>query len=303
VIAVLGALLPLFVLIALGYLARRVGWPGPRVWRAVERLTYYVLFPALLFTSLAATSLAGGGLVALALAVATVMTAAAALLTRRLLALPGPTFSSVIQGAIRPNTYVGVGAALALWGNQGVALAAVGLAVVIPIVNLIAVMGLLRYAPKAAAGKPSSLIASLVRNPLIVSCLAGLGANGADLHLPAWLMGNLKLIGQASLPLGLLAVGAALELSALASRRQAVAAACGLKLIAAPAIAAALLALLGVQGTAFAVAVVYMGVPTSASAYVLAVEMGGDRDAMATIISASTIISAITLPLIVTAMR
>lgn len=301
-IAVLGALLPLFVLIALGYLARRLGWPGPRAWRTIERLTYYVLFPALLFTSLAGTSLAGGGLVAVALAIATVATAAAALLARRPLALPGPTFSSVIQGAIRPNTYVGVGAALALWSNQGVALAAVGLAVVIPIVNVIAVLGLLRYAPSAAAGK-TSLAASLARNPLIVSCLAGLAANAVGLHLPEWLMGSLKLLGQASLPLGLLAVGAALELAALASRWRTVAASCGLKLIVSPALAAAILALFGVHGTAFAVAVVYMGVPTSASAYVLAVEMGGDREAMATIISTSTILSALTLPLIVTAMR
>jgi hypothetical protein len=300
VIAVLGALLPLFALIALGYAARRTGWPGPRGWRAIERLTYYVLFPALLFTSLAGTSLAGGGPVAVALALATVATAAASLLTRPPLALSGPTFSSVIQGAIRPNTYVGVGAALALWSNQGVALAAVGLAVVIPIVNVIAVLGLLRYAPPAVAGKPPSLVSSLLRNPLIVSCVAGLAANGVGLDLPEWLMGGLKHLGQASLPLGLLAVGAALELTGLASRWRAVAAACGLKLVVAPAIAAALLALFGVQSTAFAVAVVYMGVPTSASAYVLAVEMGGDRETMATIISASTILSAITLPLIVT---
>jgi malonate transporter len=301
VIGVLGALLPLFVLIALGYLARWIAWPGPRAWRSIERLTYYILFPALLFTSLARTSLAGGGVVALALALATVATAAVSLLTHRPLALSGPTLTSVIQGAVRPNTYVGVGAALALWGNQGVALAAVGLAVVIPIVNVIAVMGLLRYAPSAA--KQPSLIASLVRNPLIMSCLAGLAANAGGLHLPSWLWGSLKLLGQASLPLGLLAVGAALELSVIRSRGAAVAAACGLKLIVAPAIAAIFLAVLGVEGTAFAVAVVYMGVPTSASAYVLAVEMGGDRDAMATIISASTILSAMTLPAIVLAMR
>jgi len=303
VIAVFGALLPLFVLIALGYAGRRMGWPGPRAWRAVERLTYYVLFPALLFTSLAGASLAGGGAVAVALAVATVATAATSLLVGKPLALSGPTFSSVIQGAIRPNTYVGVGAALALWGNQGVALAAVGLAVVIPIVNVIAVMGLLRYAPNAETARQPSLIASLARNPLILSCLAGLAANAADLHLPAWLAESLKVMGQASLPLGLLAVGAALELSALRSRGQAVAAACGLKLIVSPALAAALLVLFGVHGTAFAVAVVYMGVPTSASAYVLAAEMGGDRSAMATIISAATILSAITLPAIVLTMR
>ena len=300
--AVLGALLPLFALIAIGYVARLVRWPGPKAWRTVEKLTYYVLFPALLFSSLASTSLAGGSAVALALAAASVLTAASSLLAPRLMPLSGPTLTSVIQGAVRPNTYVGVGAALALWGDRGVALAAVGLATVIPIVNIVAVMGLLRYVPRDGSQRTSPLAALFV-NPLILSCAAGLLANAVGLPLPDWLMATLKLLGQASLPLGLLAVGAALELSALKDRTGAVASACGLKLILSPMLAALLLALLGVHGAAFAVAVVYMGVPTSASAYVLAAEMGGDRDAMATIISVSTVLSALTLPLIVFAVR
>ena len=301
--AVLSALLPLFVLIALGYGARWIGWPGAKAWRVVEQLTYYMLFPALLFSSLAGTSLAGGSVVALALALTTVATTALALLTQGPLLLSGPTFSSVIQGAIRPNTYVGVGAALAVWGDQGVALAAVGLATVIPIVNVIAVIGLLRYAPSDGSETRRSLILSLIKNPLIGSCLAGLAVNAVGFELPDWLMGSLKMLGQASLPLGLLAVGAALQLAAIRNRWEAVAASCGLKLIASPVIAALLLGLFGVHGTAFAVAIVYMAVPTSASAYVLAAEMGGDSEAMATIISASTILSAITLPLIVLAVR
>lgn len=301
--AVLSALLPLFVLIALGYGARRIGWPGPKAWRVVEQLTYYMLFPALLFNSLAGTSLAGGSVVALALALTTLATTALALMAQGPLVLSGPTFSSVIQGAIRPNTYVGVGAALAVWGDQGVALAAVGLATVIPIVNVIAVIGLLRYAPSEGSDTRRSLILSLIRNPLIGSCLAGLAVNAIGVELPDWLMGSLKMLGQASLPLGLLAVGAALQLVAIRERWEAIAASCGLKLIVSPIIAALLLGLFGVRGTAFAVAVVYMAVPTSASAYVLAAEMGGDRDAMATIISVSTVLSAITLPLIVLAVR
>jgi hypothetical protein len=298
VTAVLRALLPLFALIALGYVARLIGWPKPPVWRSIERLTYYVLFPALLFTSLASTSLAGGGAVAMALAVASVATAAVSLLVRKPFRLSGPTFSSVLQGAIRPNTYVGVGAALALWGQHGVALAAVGLATVIPIVNVIAVLGLLRYARGDSSKRPSPIV-SLVVNPLILSCFAGLAANGLGWHPPGWLIGALKLLGQASLPLGLLAVGAALQLSALRTRLSAVGAACALKLVVSPILAAALLLLFGVRETALAVSVMYMGVPTSASAYVLAAEIGGDRDSMATIISVSTILSALTLPLVV----
>ena len=97
--AVLGALLPLFALIAIGYVARLVGWPGPTAWRAMEKITYYVLFPALLISSLAGTSLAGGGAVALALAATSLLTAASALLAPRLIPLTGPTLTSVIQGA------------------------------------------------------------------------------------------------------------------------------------------------------------------------------------------------------------
>lgn len=296
-IAVLRALLPLFALIALGYVARIVGWPKPSVWRSVERLTYYVLFPALLFTSLATTSLAGGGRIAMALAITSAATAAISLCVRKPLRLSGPTFSSVLQGAIRPNTYVGVGAALALWGSQGVALAAVGLATVIPIVNVVAVLGLSLYARGESKGR--SPLAALVLNPLILSCFAGLAANGLGWHLPAWLMDALRLLGQASLPLGLLAVGAALQLSGFWARLPATGAACALKLAISPILAGILLALFGVHGAAYAVSAMYMGVPTSASAYVLAAEMGGDRDAMATIISASTILSALTLPAIV----
>jgi hypothetical protein len=300
-IAVLGALLPLFALIAVGYLSRRIGWPGAKAWRTIERLTYYVLFPALLFSSLASTSLAGGGKVAIALAITSVATAALSLLTPKFVRLPDATLTSVIQGAVRPNTYVGVGAALALWGSQGVALSAVGLATVIPIVNIIAVAGLLHYVRDDSAKRPSPLVA-LFFNPLILSCAAGLAVNWSGIHLPVWIMTTFKWLGQASLPLGLLAVGAALELSSIGKRWQAVTMACVLKLAVSPILAALLLMALGVHGTAFAVSVVYMGVPTSASAYVLAVEMSGDRDAMATIISASTIFSALTLPLIVLAL-
>jgi malonate transporter len=301
VTAVLIALLPLFGLIALGYGARRIGRPGPTAWRAVERLTYYVLFPALLFQSLATTSLAGGGAVALALGIATMIVATGSLVAGRAVTADGATLSSVLQGAIRPNTYVGVGAALAVWGAQGVALAAVGLAIVIPMVNVISVLGLLRYAPKA--GRQPSLFLSLIGNPLMLSAFAGLAANAVGLHLPAWLSATLKLMGQGSLVLGLLAVGAALNLSALRTHGPAIATASALKLVISPAIAAALLLAFGVGGVPFAVAAVYMGVPTSASAYVLAAEMGGDRDAIASIISATTVLSALTLPLIVVLVR
>ena len=48
-----------------------------------------------------------------------------------------------------------------------------------------------------------------------------------------------------------------------------------------------------------AVAVLYNGLPTSASSYVLARQMGGDGKLMAGIITATTLAAALTLPVLV----
>lgn len=294
----ISAIVPVFVCIVLGVVLRRTGFLADGFWQPAERLTYYVLFPALLVSNLATADF--GGVPALELAgvlVAVTLGAAAgmALLRPLLPWISGPAFSSIMQGTIRPNTFIGLAAAAVMWGSQGMALMAVGLAALVPVVNLLSVLALLFY---AAPRRPTlrELLKPLASNPLILSCLVGLALNAAGIPLPLGIGPTLKSLGTASLPIGLLAVGAGLNLKALRGSGSPVLLSGLFKLLLLPAMAAAATSALGMPAVVVAVATLYSAQPCSPSSYVLARQMGGDAEVAASIITAQTLLAALTIP-------
>ena len=163
----LNALLPVFLLIAGGYVLHRTGFPGDGFWPAAERLTYFVLFPALLFSSLATASLGNAPVAPMATAMigATLILAAITWSLRRRIAPDSPGFSSVFQGAVRFNTYVAITICFALYGNDGLALAAVAIAVLVPLVNVLSVTVLSRYGNGEAGGRKWLRAARAISSP------------------------------------------------------------------------------------------------------------------------------------------
>jgi predicted permease len=108
----------------------------------------------------------------------------------------------------------------------------------------------------------------------------------------------LDMIGRGALGLALLTVGAGLRLGDALSGLRPVAAATMLKLIAMPLLMAGTLTLMGVEGQAFAVAMLCAAVPTGSGAYVLARQMGGDAPMVASILTLQVIAAAVTIPLV-----
>ena len=124
---------------------------------------------------------------------------------------------SLLQGAIRPNTYVGLAAAYALFGNAGLTLAAAAIVAVIPLVNFISIIALLRWSGAMTrderlkkTGWGAAIVASL-KNPIIVACVLGALLNFTGFGLPPVIGPILDILGSAALPLGLMAVGAGLD--------------------------------------------------------------------------------------------
>lgn len=291
------ALVPVFLMIALGYGIRRSRFLDDGFWGPADRITFYVFFPALLFHNLATADLAGlaiaeavGALVAAILVVTAIVLA-----LRRRLPLDGPAFTSLLQGSIRPNTYVGLATAFALFGNTGVSLAAIGVAAFVPLVNVISATALARYAAHTAPNWRATALL-VARNPLILACLGGIAMNATGTALPPVLGPVLEILGRAALPLGLISVGAGLELAALRRTGLPVLMASGLKLLLLPALAALGLMLLNVDGTVAVVALMFAALPTSVTSYVMARQLGGDATLMAGIITAETLFSVATLP-------
>lgn len=295
---ILDALGPLFLLILLGALLGRLELPGGDFWPRLERLIYYLLFPAMLVGTLAEAEIARVPVTRLALALLGGMLLFAILLWwwRPRLTPEAPTFTSLFQGSLRFNTYVGVAGAAALHGGLGATTAAVAVALMVPTVNLLCVLCFIGVGTLGPGSLGRSLRA-LISNPLILACLGGIALNLSGLGLPGWSAPTLELLGRTALPLGLVAVGVALRPQALLRRDRAVWATHGIKLLLMPALVLGLTWALGLDSVSRDVALLFAALPTATSAYILARQLGGDAELMAALITGQTLLAMLSLPL------
>lgn len=301
---ILIAVLPIFLLIFLGHLARARNFPGSGFWEPAERLIYFALLPALLVTTLAGADLSGLKALPMAGAIAAATVALTLLLIalQPLLGLPGPAFTSLYQGSVRQNTYIGLAIAFGVFGEVGLAAAAVAVSVIVPLTNVFAVLLLIHFGGGRRPGL-LGMLRPIARNPLIIACLAGIALNLTGIGLPPVVKELLEIMARAALPLGLLAVGAGLDLAAARRGGRAVVLALVLKLGVLPAFTAAACWAFEVTGVAAFTAILFNGIPTAASTYILARQMGGDAKLMASIITLQVIASAVTLPVILLLLR
>lgn len=304
---VLAALLPVFLLIIMGFCLRRWLLTEDAHWVGLERLVYYVLFPALLIETLARANLTtvpiGGVGGALMLAVLT-MGAFCLLMRKPLqasLGLDGPAFTSVFQAATRWQTFVGLAVAGNLYGDLGIALASVAMVAMIPLLNVMSVAVLARYARPQHLAWPQILLA-VARNPFIWACVVGLIINVLQLPIPKVVYDFANALGRSSLAIGLLVIGAGLQLSMMRPTVT-VSLTVFLKLIAMPAIAISYALLFGLSGPSLAVVACCASVPAASNAYVLAKQMGGDAPLLAQILTLQTILAAVTMPAIIALIR
>lgn len=283
-------LLPDFALIALGVLLRRHGGLGAAFWQGTEKLVYFVLFPALLFNALARASIDLTSFAPLFLVGLLTMAGGLllALLGRPLMGLDAMGFASRVQCAYRFNTYIGIAVAGKFGGAAGVAAMGALCGAMVPFANMAAV-GLLAHHGQGRLGR------ELVRNPLIIATLAGMAFNVSGMSLPSPVLPFLQRLAEAAVTLGLLAVGAALQVGNSGGRRIGAFYLCAVKLLALPALAWVLASVAGLGGAAFATAVIFAALPTASSAYILAMRMGGDGPGVAWLISATTVAAAATL--------
>jgi predicted permease len=297
-LAILSSLVPVFLVIGLGFALRRKGFPGDAIWAPLDQLNYYVLFPALLLNTLATADLHSFDIWPMAATLASGQLFIVALLIagRRLYKIPGPEFSSVFQGAVRWNTFVALAAIASLYGKPGVTLAAVAVAVLVPIANTTCVIALTRYALNMPA-HPLTLGRLLAKNPLLIACFVGIVLNATGIGLAKPLAVTAKIIGDASLTLGLLSVGAGLRVGHMVEEKYPVLYTSLLKLLVMPVVMMGMCWLYGVDGLPRLVVLICASVPGATSSYVLARQLGGHVELMASIITGGTILAVLTMPL------
>jgi len=285
-------LLPDFLLIVLGFVVCRYTALNRPVWDAAERLVYYLLFPVLLFNSIVKSPLQPTQ--TLSLAAAGVGTVACgivlALALKRWPGVDARLHASGAQTVFRFNSFIALALAERLGGPQGLAWMALIIALCVPLCNVAAVWPLARHGGHLYGRE-------LLRNPLILSTVAGLIANLIGLKFPDAVATTLQRIGLAALPVGLMAVGAGLRLGGLKASPGLAAAFMSLRHAVLPAIAIGLTAALALGVEQRLIVVLFASLPTASSAYVLAARMGGDGAFVAGLVTVSTLLGMVSVPI------
>jgi len=283
-------LLPDFSLILLGVLLRRSLVTDVGFWTGVEKLVYFILFPALLFRALASVTIDMSSTLPLVGSGVLVMFAGflLGLVGRAWMGLSEMAFASRVQCAYRFNTYIAIAIAGQVHGAEGVALMGALCGMMVPFANVMAVGMLARHGQ-------GNILRELLRNPLVIATLAGLAFNLAGGVLPVTAGAFLGRLGDAAIALGLLAVGAALHWGSAGGNLVGSGWIAAVKLIVLPCVAWLLGRAVGLEGMAFDLLVLFAAIPSASSAYILTVRMGGDGAGVAWLISATTVLSVLTL--------
>lgn len=294
---IVAALVPVFAIILSGFLISRINLVSAELWPGLERLTYYFFFPALLVLNLAEstfdwielreiTQVILVGLVAITLFV---------ILFSKLIARDHASLSSVYQGSIRFNTYIGLACIDALFGGQGLATASLCLAVYIPLVNVASVVSLSLHRSNGSS-RWVTVFYSTVSNPLVIACIIGIGISYTGFRIPDLAQESIAILAQPALPLGLLAVGAGIHASAMGAQSWQLCVSLLNKMLLFPAAVLGACLLFDTSTELATILLILTALPAPPSAYILARQLGGNTALMANIITVQTIVALLAIP-------
>ena len=292
----LQALIPVVFMVLLG---RFLAWrnvPPPEGWRAIERLCYLVFIPALIILVLWRAPLETvPWKIGLTLLIAQVLMAAVGLVTLLLKNNTRPAVACIIQSNSRWNTFIALTITGVLFGEEGVALTAICAAVMIPLANILSVFAF-TYFGSNESGVKRNPFAELIRNPLVIACIIGGLLNASGTKPSGTIETTLELVSGPAMALGLMAVGAAIDFSALKRSGIRTAAWSFVRLFGMPLIAVPFAYfVLNVTGVPLLVIAISTSTPTAVNGYILAKQMGGDAPLMANLIAFQTVFSAATM--------
>lgn len=299
----LSAIAPVFLIIATGYLLFKTRLVDETIWSAIEHLCFYLLFPLLIIRTLIRANLGSVPVLDFFIVIVIAILGMAILLVLiqafvwRRFPESGPSFSSIFQGATRFHGFVAIAIIGPLYGDAGLTLAALALAIMVPLLNVISVIVLSIYGRSENKADFAAVARRVFTNPLIIACLAGLLLNRVG--VPDIVFSTIDIIGAGGLGLGLLAVGASMKFGHAAQHKMLLTIGVLTRLIGMPVMVIGMSWLVGLDGIARTVAIISGAVPTAASAYVMARKMGGDAELMSSIVTFQVMVAFFTLPLFI----
>jgi predicted permease len=293
--------LPVFLLIAVGMLLGRTIQPDLRT---INRTALYGAVPALVFASLTQAELVPsqlGVLIGGWLAIIAVVAGISYLTTRLLLGrfvTPKARSGFVATSIFSNSANMMLPITLFALGQEGLERAL--------ILFVLSSMILFSLGPLVFSGQGAGLkstLAAVVRLPVLWAALLGISVNLSGLTLPTGLMRGVEILGDAAIPLVLLALGLQMQRSGNAAPTAVNMFATGFKLLVVPLVAFLVALLIGARGLDLAVLTLLAAMPPAVNTFMLALEFGGDAEEVARTVALATFSSLFTLTAVVWLLR
>ena len=292
----INAIASIFVMMAVGYGAKRLLHLEKEHVARFNSLVFHTLLPLMLFYNVYNSDIRGGvnlRCLGLALGVLAALFAVTWALVKR---VEGENSQRgvMIQAAFRSNfLLLGMPLIRELCPGADLATVSVMLAIVVPCYNVLAVITLETFSRKQIDVK--KILLGIVKNPLILASAAGIVLNLSGLRLPTFLDNPISQLGTSASPVALLLLGAQFEFQDVRSHRRNLAICTALRLVVFPGVALPLAALTGLRGPEFAVLISMFATPTAVSSFSMAVQMGGSPELAASAVTVTTLLSAVTM--------
>lgn len=290
------AIVPLFLIIAVGYGVKRLGWIGLEEVRRFNKVTFYTFMPVMLFYNIYTSDFSHA--VRLPYALFVVGMALAMILLAFLITLAAEKTPErrgvMIQAAFRSNfVLLGLPIAEELLPGANFGITALMIAIVVPIYNMMSVVVLEYF----RGGKPKlgEVLLAVIRNPLIIASIVGLLMKVLHITLPEVLVSFAGKMNSAATPLILLLLGASFETREIARYKKELLVCVGLRLVVFPGAILALAAAIGLRGIEFVTLLAMTAAPTAVNSFNMAQQLGGDSQLAGSAVVVSTAASFFTL--------
>jgi predicted permease len=299
------SILPLFLIALLGSVIRRKWLTSDEFWRGLEKLSFYILFPTVLFEHSSKVDFTSTEFLklTLSLVVSNLIVAALLVIYQAKYNYDRVQFTSVFQGGTRYNNYIFFAVGSALFGDTGLVIISTISPYLLILTNITAIMCFYYYLPGSDnlnIGKGTILLAkSIILNPFILASIIGFAVNYFNIILNTGISNTIETIADSAFAIGMLIVGAGIKFKIEPKYfRQIIATSC-VKLMVTPIITFMVIWFMSVSGTAKSVGILFSCLPCASSSYILSRQLGGDPETMSSIITFTTIFSILSLSLLV----
>ncbi len=289
---------PTYLWLLGGATARRLGWVDQQLVELSAQISFRLGMPVVLFFGASRVDYSSllQSRYLLAGIAATLVVAALAQAWGGLRKFSTRERSIFVQGSFRSNLgIVGIALCASAYGEEGLALAALPVAVLTILYNIIAVVVLNRAHQRDS--EPLAVLLGIARNPLIIGIGLGVLVSVFDVTLPMRVYQLGQVIASVVLPVALLTIGAPLSLKVLRESGAITLDTVAWRHLVSPLLGVLIAILFGVYGPELGVLFLLLSSPVAAASFVMVVAVGGNGPLAANLILVSTLVSGISTTL------